>query len=138
MAKGKKTGGKDIQPGEIKNPAGRPKTPEYLKKARKMNKIMFEAILQKYIYCTRAELITAYKAPDTPAIDLCVISVLKESATRGDQKRLEFILDRLIGKVKDVMHFEGGGGAGTVVILPSNNRSKEDEEETRVDEETAT
>ena len=101
MAKGKKTGGRDIKKGERLNPNGRPRMPEYMKAAKKLNKIKFEEILNKYINCTIDDLQMHLKDKNTPALDLIVIKVLLEGIKRGDEKRLGFVLDRLIGKVKD-------------------------------------
>jgi len=109
MALGRKTGGRNFEPGVTTNPKGRTPVPEYLKKARKMTKLKFEEILQKYIYCTSDELKEALLSKETTALELCVVKVLHESIRRGDQKRLEFILDRLIGKVKSELDVTSNG-----------------------------
>lgn len=108
MAKGNKTGGRDFKHGQINNPAGRPPTPEYLKTARKLTKVRFEGILHKYLDHNKDELAKVLKDPETKAIDLCVIKILHEAIIRGDQRRLEFILDRLLGKVVEPINVSGG------------------------------
>ena len=107
MAKGSKTGGRDFKKGEVNNPKGRPRLPAHVKEARKLNKVKFEEILQKYVTHNLKGLKDALNDPDTPAIELAVVKILHESIKTGDQRRLEFILDRLIGKVKEEVKFEG-------------------------------
>lgn len=99
MAKGKKTGGRDIKPGEVRNPHGRPKLPEHVKKAKRLNKGRFIEILNEHIMSTAPQLKSKIDDPSTPALELCVIKILFEAIKGGDHKRFEFILDRLIGKV---------------------------------------
>ena len=104
MAKGKKTGGRDIEPGQVLNPNGRPKTPDDIKEARKLNRFEVERAITKYLYCSPKEL-EAYareaKNPETEltALDLCVISIVTAAVNRSDMARFNFLLDRTIGKV---------------------------------------
>lgn len=108
MANGIKTGGRDFQPGQSGNPAGRPTVPEELKAARRLNKTTLERILNEYIHLPMVELAEKVKDPSTPAIELMVAKVLHEAIKRGDEKRLGFILDRLVGAVKKTVAVEGG------------------------------
>jgi len=107
MARGKKTGGNDIKKGESRNPHGRPKTPAYLKVANKLTKIRFQEILHKYFDHSLEDLKMAYIGKNTPALDLVVIKVLIEAIRKGDEKRLGFLLDRTIGKVKEEIEVTG-------------------------------
>ena len=102
MTKGRKTGGRDIIKGQVLNPNGRPKVPEHIKEARKMTQIKFADILYKHINSTHGELQDMMDNPETPALDMIVVKVLAEAIKHGDEKRLNFILDRTIGKVKEV------------------------------------
>lgn len=107
MAKGKKTGGNDIKKGEVRNPTGRPRTPEYLKKASKLTKVRFQEILHKYCNHSLEDLKMSYINKKTPALDLVVIKVLIEAIRKGDEKKLGFLLDRMIGKVKEEIEVTG-------------------------------
>ena len=49
----------------------------------------------------------AYIGKKTPALDLVVIKVLIEAIRKGDEKRLGFLLDRTIGKVKEEIEVTG-------------------------------
>lgn len=116
MAKGKKTGGSDIKKGEIRNPNGRPPTPDYLKAANKITKLKFQEILHKYCNHSLEELKLVYTRKTTTALDLVVIKILIEAIRRGDEKRLGFLLDRIIGKVKEEVEVTGDGLAQGVVV----------------------
>ncbi len=100
MAKGTKTGGRDFQNGNPGGP-GRPKVPEEMKSARKLNRLEFERILNKYIHLNRLEINEVIKSAELPMIEMIVAKILAFAFNEGDQKRTEFVLDRLIGRVKD-------------------------------------
>lgn len=100
MAKGKKTGGKDFQPGQPGGP-GRPTTPEDIKESRKFNQHELERVINKLLYLNRGELQVVIKAADTPMVELIVASILAQAAQKGDQQRKEWVVQRMIGKVKD-------------------------------------
>jgi len=107
MAKGKKTGGNNIKPGEVRNPNGRPKLPEHVKKARSMNKAEFTEILNKYMMLPLYDLEKHIQDIETPAVDLIVLKMLWESIKKGDEKKFAMLLDRWIGKVKEEVHHSG-------------------------------
>lgn len=132
MALGKKTGGRDIQKGQVLNPKGRPRLPEYLKKARKMNKALFQEILQKYMSCNitqlKKHLDDSQRAESKiTALEVVVIKVLYEAMKKGDEKKLDFLLTRLIGKVKDEVEVSGNGGEKKIVV--NFTRSGKEEED---------
>ncbi len=111
MTRGRKTGGRDFVKGQIANPKGGPKLPEELKKARLENKQEVERVLTKYLYMNPAELAAAIedsKKPDTKlvALDIIVISLMDRVIKYGDHTIFNFILDRLIGRVKHKIEAE--------------------------------
>lgn len=97
-----------FKPGISGNPSGRPALPEEIKEARKINKIEFERVLNEMIYMNLSELKSRADNPETPVVELLVAKILAEGIKRGDEKRLGFILDRLIGPVKTKVALEGG------------------------------
>jgi len=125
MAKGKKTGGRDWKPGESGNPSGRPPLPEHLKGVKKMNKHQFESILNKYIHLSLNELIELLKGGDLPAIEAMVVKVLTEAVRKGDEKRLNFVLDRLIGKVQENFKVEGDPYANLMKIISDRKETND-------------
>jgi hypothetical protein len=124
MAKGFKSGGRDFQPGQSGNPNGRPPLPDEVKKARKISSAEFIRVATVMMNLTKDEIIAKVKNPETPALELIVASILAKGIELGDDKRLNMLLDRTIGKVTDkVEHkfpkrtvIERYNGQGEVVL----------------------
>ena len=95
MTQGRKTGGRDFKKG---NP-GRAPVPAEVKAARKLSQNELTLLLNKYLYQSRAQLQRIAKRKSTPMIDLFVISIISKGTSGGDHKRLEFLFDRLVGRV---------------------------------------
>lgn len=75
--------------------------PDDLRQARKINKTEVERVLNKYLSAPFGELQAQLKDPNNSTLEVLVMSVLITAIKRGDHDRLNFVLDRLIGKVKD-------------------------------------
>ena len=116
MANGFKTGGKDFQPGETGNPNGRPKLPDDIKALRKMNKIEVERILNEFVFMTPEELQAKMHDKSTPTMELAVGKILAEAIKKGDQVRLGWVLDRLIGPVKQKVSVDGGEDNSPIAV----------------------
>ena len=101
MAKGKKTGGRDIKPGQVLNPNGARGYPEEIKNLSKWTAIEFRAYVLQYLQLSLEELGEVLKNKDAPVIDHLIGKVLYEAIKRGDYQRMQAILDRCIGKVSD-------------------------------------
>jgi hypothetical protein len=108
VARGKKTGGKDFYKGQPGGP-GRPPLPEDIKKARELNKDELTRVLNDFIYLSKGEIEEKILNSSTPMLELLVASILKKGIDFGDHMRLSFLLDRLVGKVKEVVEHEGEG-----------------------------
>ena len=50
---------------------------------------------------TAEDSVELLKDPNTPLIELIIAKIVDKALNQGDDKRLEFILNRLLGKVKD-------------------------------------
>ena len=87
--------------GQSGNPGGMPKLPEDIKEARKLNQIELERIINKYLHMSREEVQNVLKSSDVPMMEAMVASIVSKAASGGDHLRLDFILNRIIGKVKD-------------------------------------
>lgn len=94
MAHGKKTGGRDFEPGNPGGP-GRPALPEDIKQARVLNKVELERVLNKYINHSFNELVAAMKDPNSTVLDLAVCKLLSEAIKKGDQNKLGFVFKYL-------------------------------------------
>jgi hypothetical protein len=98
-----------FKPGAKPGP-GRPRVPDEVKEARKLTKVLFEEIVHKFTAMSKQELTAHLQNPNTPTLELMVGMVVKEAIVRGDQTRLNFLLDRIVGKVKE--HHEHSGSDG--------------------------
>jgi hypothetical protein len=96
---GVKTGGRDFKKGVSPNPKGATPVPEEVRVARKLNKVEFERIANTYFSMTKEQLHKAKEFKETKVLDLIVISIMLKAITTGDHYRLNFLMDRLIGKV---------------------------------------
>lgn len=90
-----------FQKGIAYNPKGRPKlSPEY-----HMTKIIHrdevKAIFSKYLAMPTDQLISYLGNGNLPAIDAIVVGIIAKAAEDGDFARLNFLLDRMHGKVSD-------------------------------------
>jgi hypothetical protein len=101
MAKGKKTGGKDWQPGVSPNPSGRVPTPAPLKDARRLNKTEFELVVNKYLWCSLAELELVATDKTIPVMEAWIVAIMARGIKSGDWGGNEWIAQRIMGKVKD-------------------------------------
>jgi len=98
---GIKTGGRNFKPGVSGNPNGAPKIPDEIKEARKLNKIQVEEILNKFLNWPLSDLVLFTQKKESPVLEVLVARILLEGIKKGDQVRLEFIFQRLVGKVKE-------------------------------------
>lgn len=96
--KGKKTGGRDFRAGNQFG-KGRPLLPPELKAVRKLTQAEFIALCNKYLKLTPTQLGEAAKNPEITVLEGIVISILTRAGVNGDTVRLQFFLDRMIGKV---------------------------------------
>lgn len=85
--------------GKSGNPGGRPKLPEELRKAKEMTKADFLDIATKFLKLTKEELQAKAKDPKTTAVELVVASVIAKCISTGDQKRINFLLEWMFGKL---------------------------------------
>ena len=95
--------------GEIRNPeGGRSVHPPDLTAARALNKTELERILNKYLYMERPEVKQVLDKPDgVPMIELIVAKIAENALKFGDDKRLNFLLERLVGKVQQNIEIKG-------------------------------
>lgn len=83
-----------FQPGVSGNPGGRPKS--FLTRSR------VKIIIDKYLSLSRNELEKLIiDKENTPALELMIISTILYCIKAGDYSRLEALLSRAVGKVKE-------------------------------------
>ncbi len=94
--------GEPWKPGQSGNPSGRPKLPEHLRAIASLTQDEVTKLVSKYARMTRDELQAAVSSTTTPMLEISIASIFAQAAKHGDFSRLAFLLDRAIGKVKDV------------------------------------
>lgn len=91
-------------PGQSGNPGGRPKKPQELKDATPTE---IKLLIWRLWKMRRDELHAFISDPATPAGELHMASVLAKGIKEGDPVRLDYLLNRLIGRVKVVAEIDG-------------------------------
>lgn len=131
MAKGKSTPA-SFKPGDIRaSLAGKKSSralPPDLKEARLQNAAVFESTIYKYMNSPLEILKEILKDPATPSRDLVVIRILVLAIEKGDHARLNFLLERTIGKVAD--KFEVTAKRTHEAIVEALEVAKKDEQAT--------
>lgn len=97
MAKGVKTGGRDWVKGA--GGPGRPRIPSEIKAASSLTIAEARAKLNEFLAVPIPELELIMKDPTRPAIDLWVCRIVLLGIKEGDERRLDFMLSRLIGPI---------------------------------------
>jgi hypothetical protein len=92
----------DFKKGDSRiNRGGRPHLPKEIKQARKLDSMLVEQALRKYLTATREEISKDLKNPKTIINDLIIIKIIEKALKEGDHVRLNFLYDRTIGKVPE-------------------------------------
>lgn len=104
----KKVPGRPFKKGVSGNPNGRPRLPDEIKEARALTQSALHKTINELIHCSRDELALKLKDPQTTMLQLMIGSIISQATQKGDQLRLNFVLDRLIGKVKEDINLSGG------------------------------
>lgn len=92
---------KPFKKGQSGNPSGRAATPPDILRARSLNRIEFQRLLNEYLTLTKGELGERLKDPDTSMLELAVGNIVYKAAKDGDQQRLTFVVEHLLGKMKE-------------------------------------
>lgn len=102
MAKGKKYGGRDFQPGNhFAKLGGRPLIPDDLKAVKKITTEEAERLITALMKMTAQELVALCKDSETPAMHVIIGNIILKGMSGGDTQRMEFLFNRTIGRVLD-------------------------------------
>jgi len=85
---------------------GRPRIPIADKLATIMTQKEFARISLKFSTLTKEEIRDLYQDPDSTALETAMAKIWHVAMAKGDEKKMEFLLNRMIGKVKDVVKVE--------------------------------
>ncbi len=106
-----------------RNAPGRPRMPLDLKNVQKISRDQIQRVFAKFSGMDREELQELLKDPRATMLEIMVGSVVARAAKDGDQSRFSFLLDRMVGKVKEEIEHSGSTGSPQVIItLPSNGK----------------
>lgn len=89
--------------GQSGNPSGRIKLPQEVKEAKKLNQVELERVLNDCLTLTPSQIKKIKDDPESTMIQLLVVSVITHAVNKGDHDRSSFLLDRLLGKMKDTV-----------------------------------
>jgi len=97
---------KPFRPGVSGNKKGRPKIRDNLKEVKLMTKSDMRRLIQKIVDMTPQELIDLSTNMEVPALEMMLASVAVNAIKHGDQSKINFLLERTIGKVADKHEYE--------------------------------
>ena len=90
-----------FKPGNTVNPGGRPSLPPEVREAKKLNRVMMETALNKFLGWPNEALISFSEDDKNPVLEIIIARILVGAGKNADHTRLNFIFDRLIGKVSE-------------------------------------
>jgi hypothetical protein len=102
---GKKLPGRPFKKGKPGGPGRPPMAPE-LKGIPRLTKEQVEACIAKYQWMGLDELEVAMKDEKRSMLEHMIMSIIHKAVVQGDQGRMEFLLNRTIGKVKDITEIQ--------------------------------
>jgi len=95
-----------VKKGQVLNEFGPLPIGDDLKYARKITRVEFERVANKYLFMRWEEIEPLAKSKNIPMLDFMIISLMNHAVKDGDPKRLDFLLDRLIGQVVRKIHVQ--------------------------------
>lgn len=108
MAQGKKTGGRDFEPGHP-GIGGRPALTEEQKQFKKLTTEEYIDLLSKYMHLNVGDLEQIRDTQkDLTILESYILNCFIVGSKKGDYKTLELMLNRVIGKPAQPVTFPGG------------------------------
>lgn len=126
MAKGKKTGGRNFEPGNKANPKGGGAISPITRAIRKITKEHLEDIADLILDSNLEGLKALASDPNASVLKVWIAKAAAEGIRKGDIYSLESLLNRLLGKPKERVELSGpDGGAMEMKHTPVNERIKQ-------------
>jgi hypothetical protein len=123
MAKGRKTGGRDFKPGVVTNPRGGGAHNPSLKAVRRLSQMQIAELGTMILEGNIDSLKAVEKDPAASVLKVMIASVSIKAINKGDHSALAAILDRIVGKPKQVVEMSGAeGGPIETVTMTSEER----------------
>jgi hypothetical protein len=86
------------KPGQSGNPNGRPARSKEHKQFERLTKEKYINILQRCLYKSLEQLEEMFRDKSNTALELWVISIMIDGIKKGDDRKIETVLGRIIGK----------------------------------------
>lgn len=90
------------------NPFGPLPIGDDLKQARKLTRTEFERLANKYLFMPFNEMASILndktKNPNVPVIELAIMSIYYHAIKEGDEKRMNWVMDRVLGQAVKKIH----------------------------------
>lgn len=134
MAKGKFTGGKLFVKGDPRR-INRPKNTPEVNAMRQRTAVQVSEDFNRILGMDKSQLLALANDPKAPSFEVICARIVTKSASKSDERAFEFLLNRAVGKVKDVVVHQGSGRMSNLSkqeIMEAfkyvcEKRSKEDE-----------
>lgn len=81
--------------------------PKEIAEARKLTRAQLTILLHKYLHMDRVEMDRISRDKTTPMIDLYIIAIISKGTMQGDDRRLNFLLEQTLGKLKEKVEVKG-------------------------------
>jgi len=105
---------------------GKKKLTEEEKVIAKLNRTQLKIIIRKYLQLNKSELKDVALAEETKVLDLMVISVMNKAIVQGDEKRINWFLEQLFGKLREHREVQISGTIETKPVYKLQNLSDND------------
>lgn len=112
MAKGRKTGGRNIQPGQRLPGAGRPPLSDAMRAVRALTQEQLAEMGSLLTAATPQELNALVENPETTVLRVMLGKLMERVMTHGDPAPFDALMNRIVGKVKDKVQAEVTGANG--------------------------
>lgn len=117
-----------IKPGQILNPKGRPIGTKIVPDAvKKYNSVIIAETIAKYITMDIVQLNELIKDTSLPVLDMFIARILATGVAKSDQAKLNFIFERMVGKVPDKIDHMSSDGSMATKNLTVNFIDKDDD-----------
>lgn len=101
MAKGKKTGGRDIKPGQVLNPRGAGAHDPTLKKLRRLTSDELAHVATTLLKKKKEVVDQVADDPEASSLAVWIARIIQTGTDAGNVGKLDTLLNRLMGKVSD-------------------------------------
>lgn len=126
MAKGKKTGGRNFEPGICPNPNGRPPITPEVKALRGLTHEHIKDVMDLLVDQEFEKLREMAKDTSLPALKLLYIRAVLRAVETGDLANIEIVLNRVLGKPKERIEHSGAITLESIIASHYDTSTKKD------------